>query len=128
MHTMNTKSSCPALNRHLLPLKLRAPLCSLLALAGLSAALTAQAALIPKAYIIGAEDVIQVWVIQQGISGQYTVRVDGMISVAPIGDIRAAGLTTSQLQAVIADRLEARGNISHPSVTVGVVTVGRPKR
>jgi len=83
-----------------------------------------EAALIPKAYIIGAEDVIHVWVVQQqGLSGQYTVRADGMISVAPIGDIRAAGLTASQLQAVIADRLEARGIITHPSVTVAVVTI-----
>jgi hypothetical protein len=83
-----------------------------------------EAALIPKAYIVGAEDVVQVWVVQQqGLSGQYTVRADGMISVAPLGDIRASGLTASQLQAVIADRLEARGIVTHPSVTVAVVTI-----
>jgi len=83
-----------------------------------------EAALIPKAYIIGAEDAIQVSVVQQqGLSGQYLVRADGMISMPQIGDIRASGLTASQLQAVIADRLEARGIVSHPSVTVGMVTI-----
>jgi beta-lactamase regulating signal transducer with metallopeptidase domain len=76
------------------------------------------------AYIIGAGDVLQVWVNQQpGASGQYAVRADGMISVPFIGDIHTEGLTTSQLQAVIADRLEANGIVSHPSVTVGVFAV-----
>jgi hypothetical protein len=77
-----------------------------------------------REYAIGAEDVVQVWVNQlQGISGQYAVRPDGMISVPLIGDVRAAGLTTSQLEAVVADRLDANGIVSHPSVTVGVFAV-----
>jgi VWFA-related protein len=81
------------------------------------------------AYIVGAEDVLQVWVNQrQGISGQYAVRTDGMISVLLIWDVRAAGLTVSQLEAVIADRLEANGIVSHPSVTVGVFAVHSPIR
>jgi hypothetical protein len=78
-----------------------------------------EAALVPKAYVIGAGDVIQILVVQQqAVSGQYTVRADGMISVPQIGDIRAAGLTTFQLEAVIGDRLEARGIVSHPAVRV----------
>jgi polysaccharide export outer membrane protein len=77
-----------------------------------------------RAYGIGAEDVLQVGVVQQqAISGPYSVRADGMISLPMIGDIRAMGLTASQLQAVIADRLEANGIVSHPSVTVGVFAV-----
>jgi beta-lactamase regulating signal transducer with metallopeptidase domain len=88
-----------------------------------------EAALGPRAYTIGAEDVLQLWVLQQeGISGQYSVRADGMISVPLVGDIRAAGLTPSQMQAVIADRLEARGIANRPSVTVAVVTVGSRRR
>jgi protein involved in polysaccharide export with SLBB domain len=84
---------------------------------------------IDRAYTLGAEDVLEVGVNQQpGISGQYRVRADGMISMPRMGDIRASGLTTSQLQAVIADRLEANGIIGNPSVTVVVVAVGRPKR
>jgi len=74
------------------------------------------------AYIIGAEDVLQIRVDQlQGISGQYKVPADGVISVPLIGNIRTSGLTTSQLRAVIADRLGANGIINSPSVTVTVV-------
>jgi VWFA-related protein len=77
-------------------------------------------------YTIGAEDVLQIWINQQpAVSGQYAVRADGMISVPPIGDVRAAGLTTAQLEAVISDRLEANGIINNPSVTVGVAAVHR---
>jgi len=46
-----------------------------------------------------------------------------VISVPIVGDIRTAGLTTSQLQAVIADRLE--GIINSPSVTVVVAQAHR---
>jgi protein involved in polysaccharide export with SLBB domain len=78
------------------------------------------------AYVIGPEDVLQISVAQrEGISASYTVRPDGMISVPPIGDVRAAGLTAAQLEAVIADRLEAL--VSRPSVTVGVLTVHQPQ-
>jgi len=89
-----------------------------------SRGLMPQAPVVDKAYIIGAEDMLQVSVSQlQGISGQYKVRADGVISVPIVGDIRTAGLTTSQLQAVIADRLE--GIINSPSVTVVVAQAHR---
>ena len=79
-----------------------------------------------KAYIIGGEDVLQIRVDQlQGISGQYKVPVDGVISVPLIGNIRASGLTTSQLRAVIADRLDANGIIKNASVTVVVAQAHR---
>jgi len=79
-----------------------------------------------QTYVIGAGDVLQLSVIgQQGISGSYTVRPDGIISVPLAGNIKAAGLTTSQLQAVIADRLEANGILDHPTVTVGVAEIHR---
>jgi hypothetical protein len=79
-----------------------------------------------KAYIIGGEDVLQIRVGQlQGISGQYQVRADGVISVPLIGNIRASGLTTSELRAVIADRLDANGIINNPSVTVVVAQAHR---
>jgi beta-lactamase regulating signal transducer with metallopeptidase domain len=81
---------------------------------------------IDKAYIIGGDDVLQIQVDQlQGISGQYNVPADGVISVPLIGNIRVSGLTTSQLRAVIADRLEASGIINNPSVTVVVAQAHR---
>jgi polysaccharide export outer membrane protein len=77
---------------------------------------------VEKSYTIGAEDVLQLWVIEQsGISGQYTVRPDGVISVPLVGEVRAAGLTTPQLEAAIAERLKANEIIKDPSVAVGLV-------
>jgi hypothetical protein len=74
-----------------------------------------------KAYAIGAGDVLEVSVGQlQGISGQYAVRADGTLSVPLVGEVRVAGLTPTQLAALIADRLDANGIVSHPSVTVVV--------
>ena len=79
---------------------------------------------VEKTFIIGAEDVLQVWVLQQaGISAQYTVRPDGIISVPMVGDVKASGLTTEQLEAAIADRLKANEILNDPSVTVGVFQV-----
>jgi VWFA-related protein len=77
-----------------------------------------------RAYTIGAQDVLQIRVAQQqGVSGTYSVRPDGKISVPMIGEIRAVGLTTVQLEAVIVDRLETDGIADHPSVTVAVAAV-----
>jgi polysaccharide biosynthesis/export protein len=79
---------------------------------------------VEKTFIIGAEDILQIWVVQQpGISGQYPVRPDGIISVPLVGDVRASGLTTEQLEASIAERLKANEILNDPSVTVGVFQV-----
>jgi beta-lactamase regulating signal transducer with metallopeptidase domain len=79
---------------------------------------------VDKSYLIAEDDVLQIWVGQlQAVSARYTVRPDGMISVPMIGDVSAAGLTASQLEAVIGDRLEANGSAKRPSVTVGVGAV-----
>jgi polysaccharide export outer membrane protein len=76
---------------------------------------------VEKTYVIGAEDVLQLWVIEQsGISGQYSVRPDGIISVPLVGEIKAAGLTTGQVETAIAERLKANEILKDPSVTVGV--------
>jgi len=79
---------------------------------------------VEKTFIIGAEDVLQIWVVQQpNISGQYTVRPDGIVSVPQVGDVQASGLTTGQLEAAIAERLKANEILNDPSVTVGVFQV-----
>jgi polysaccharide export outer membrane protein len=79
---------------------------------------------VEKTFIIGAEDILQIWVVQQpGISGQYSVRPDGIISVPLVGDVKASGLTTEQLEAAIATRLKANEILNDPSVTVGVFQV-----
>lgn len=57
-------------------------------------------------YVIGPEDIIEVSVWKNAaLSKIVTVRPDGKISLPLIGDIRAAGITASELKKVIADRL-----------------------
>jgi polysaccharide export outer membrane protein len=80
----------------------------------------------PKAYLIGAEDVIsiRVWHEPEN-SGQFIVRPDGKVSVPLIGEIQAAGLTPEKLSLNIAEGLQKI--MVHPEVTVGVEKVNSKK-
>jgi polysaccharide export outer membrane protein len=80
----------------------------------------------PKAYLIGAEDVIsiRVWHEPEN-SGQFIVRPDGKVSVPLIGEIQAAGLTPEKLSSNIAEGLQKI--MVHPEVTVGVEKVNSKK-
>jgi len=80
----------------------------------------------PKAYIIGAEDVIsiRVWHEPEN-SGMFVVRPDGKVAVPLIGEIQAAGLTPEKLSANIAEGLQKV--MVHPEVTVGVEKVNSKK-
>jgi polysaccharide biosynthesis/export protein len=76
---------------------------------------------VAKTYIIGAQDVIQVWVLEQaGISGTYTVRPDGIVSIPMVGEVNVSGMTTGQVETAIGDKLKANQILNDPSVTVGV--------
>lgn len=74
---------------------------------------------VPKGFVIGPEDVLDVvfWR-EQEMSGEVTVRPDGMITLPLIGDIRAAGLTTELLKVEL-EKAAAR-LITEPNVTVAV--------
>src|SRR5580658_80705 len=80
----------------------------------------------PKAYIIGAEDLIsiRVWKEPEN-SGQFVVRPDGKVSVPLVGEIQAAGLTPEKLSLSIAESLQKV--MVHPEVTVGVEKVNSKK-
>jgi polysaccharide biosynthesis/export protein len=80
----------------------------------------------PKAYVIGAEDVIsiRVWHEPEN-SGQFIVRPDGKVSVPLVGEIQAAGLTPEKLSLNIAESLQKI--MVHPEVTVGVDRVNSKK-
>jgi polysaccharide export outer membrane protein len=70
-------------------------------------------------YKIGPQDVLRIDVWKEPeISRTAPVRPDGRISLPLINDVQAAGLTSTQLAAVIADGL--RKFITNPQVTVGV--------
>jgi polysaccharide export outer membrane protein len=73
-------------------------------------------------YVIGAEDMISVYVWKEpDMSKSVPVRPDGMISLPLIGEIKAAGYTPVQLQGVLADAMKKY--VSDPQVTVVVEKV-----
>jgi polysaccharide export outer membrane protein len=77
----------------------------------------------PDSYVIGAEDVITVYVWKEpDMSKSVPVRPDGMISLPLIGEIKAAGNTPVQLQDVLAEAMKKI--ISDPQVTVIVEKIG----
>lgn len=88
--------------------------------------LTASAPVDPKAYVIGAEDVISIRVWHEpDNSGQFIVRPDGKVSVPLVGEIQAAGLTPEKLSLNIAESLQRI--MVHPEVTVEVDRVNSKK-
>lgn len=73
-------------------------------------------------YVIGPEDVLQVTVWrEQTLSGTFPVRPDGMISMVLLGDVKAAGLTPTQLAANLTTAYKKY--IQDPLVTVLVQQV-----
>lgn len=73
-------------------------------------------------YRIGPEDQLEVQVWKNAdLSRSATVRPDGKISLPLIGDVQASGLTTDELEAEIARRLEKYVEAAHVSVLVSAV-------
>lgn len=77
---------------------------------------------VPKEFLLGPEDVVEVTVWRnQDLSRTTVVRPDGMISLPLIGDVQASGFTSGQVADRIAKRLtEFKEN---PSVSVNVKEV-----
>ncbi len=70
-----------------------------------------------QSFVIGPDDVLAVSVWKEPeISRTVTVRADGKISLALIGDVQAAGKTPQQLQTEITTKLAAY--MASPTVTV----------
>lgn len=81
---------------------------------------------LPSDYVIGPEDVLGVLVWrEQEMSGDVTVRSDGMITLPLVGDLPAAGLSpeelAGQIETVSADYL------TDPNVTVSVRQINSRK-
>jgi polysaccharide export outer membrane protein len=80
----------------------------------------------PKTYVIGVEDVIHVSVWHEpDITATEQVRSDGMITLALLRDVQAAGLTPERLGKQIADGLSE--HLTRPEVTVSVLAVNSKK-
>jgi polysaccharide export outer membrane protein len=73
-------------------------------------------------YVIGDEDVLQisVWGSPE-LTIQIPVRPDGMITVPPVGDMKAAGLTPQELKAVLEKELIKY--VKSPTVSVVVTAI-----
>ena len=79
----------------------------------------AQAQDVPADYVIGAEDVLGILVWREAeMSGDVTVRSDGMITLPLVDDLRASGLSPEALS----DRIETLSAVylTEPNVTVVV--------
>ena len=84
------------------------------------------AAVDPKTYVIEAEDIVSVRVWREPeMSGLFTVRPDGKISLHLVGEVQAGGLTPDQLQTKVIEALQSVMN--RPQVVVAVQDV-RSKR
>jgi polysaccharide export outer membrane protein len=73
-----------------------------------------------SSYVIGPEDVlfIYVWKEEQ-LTKTVPVRMDGMISIPLIDDIKAAGMTPLQLKNILSEKFEEY--VDNPDVTVVVM-------
>jgi len=75
-----------------------------------------------KTYVIGAEDVLRVLVWREpDLSGTFSVRPDGKISLPLVNEVQAAGLTPEKLSATISQGLMKY--MTHPEVSVAVQQV-----
>ena len=84
------------------------------------------AAVDPRSYQIGPEDVLAVRVWRQpDFTNNYVVRPDGRISIPLIGDVQAAGLTPDRLAGQIKQALTAQ--IIDPQVTIEILQVNSKK-
>jgi polysaccharide export outer membrane protein len=73
-------------------------------------------------YVLAPEDSIEITVWKEpALSGTLPIRPDGMITLALVGDLRAAGFTPMALSGEIAGRLKKF--VNDPSVTVTVMGV-----
>lgn len=86
----------------------------------------AGAAVDPKTYVIGAQDIlmIKVWR-EQDFTGLYTVRPDGKITLPLVGDVQASGLSPERLGEQLKQALT--DFINAPDVSVSLQTVNSKK-
>jgi len=78
-----------------------------------------------KEYVLEAGDSLDVVVYRNPeLSRQALIRSDGVISLPILGDVKVAGMTTRQLDDLLAERLRAR--LVNPEVTVSVTNAREP--
>jgi polysaccharide export outer membrane protein len=77
----------------------------------------------PEAYRLGPGDVVRVITFgDQELTAEFRVSDSGNVAIPLLGNVRAAGQTTDQLQAAISDQLVAKHLFRDPSVAVEIIT------
>jgi len=73
-------------------------------------------------YVVRADDKLKIKVFQYPeLSGDYKVRANGTISIAPIGDIPVTGLSTKEIATQISERFVRSGISDKPGTSVEVL-------
>ena len=110
-------SAHPAAGATIDPAKMAAP-----------AAATKAAPSSAKVYVIGAEDVLKISIWNNApMSGEFSVRPDGAISIPLLGDVMVAEKTPQQVEEDITRRLVDGQLIRDPHVSVGLTAVHSKK-
>lgn len=74
------------------------------------------------AYKLGAGDHVRITVFgQPDLTGEYTVDGGGMLAFPLVGEVHAGGLTASQLQSALVDKLQPQ-YLRNPSVSAEILT------
>ena len=80
-----------------------------------------------KPYVIGRDDVLFLSVLHQpNVSQQLIVKPDGFVTIRLAGEVKAAGLTTPQLAAIVTNKLMTYFN--RPEVNIQVVKIRSLKK
>ncbi len=78
-----------------------------------------------KEYVLQPGDALDVLIYRNpDVSRQVLVRSDGFVSLPILGDVKVAGLTTKELDELLAQRLSSR--LVNPEVTVSVTNAREP--
>ncbi len=73
-------------------------------------------------YVVRADDKLKIKVFQYPeLSGEYKVRANGTISIAPLGDILVNGLSTKEIASQISERFVRAGISDKPGTSVEVL-------
>src|SRR5579883_2421643 len=77
----------------------------------------------PSQYRLGPGDQVRIITFgDEQLTGEFHVNDNGTIAMPLLGPVKAAGLTTAELQSEIADALTSHNLYKNPSVSVEVIT------
>ncbi len=80
-----------------------------------------------ETYRLGVQDKLKIHVSEwPALTGEFTVGADGQVSLPIVGEIKAMGLLTGELAAMISRRLQEKGALKDPPDTAVDIASYRP--